>query len=161
MSGFDLETYARLRAELAREGVDRETVLASHGLDEDGWDVIDDRFQAQLSQALDQPGDDVPAEVLRYAEAFADAQRTGPGPLLSLQQFAACTRAVQHARDPRLALSKLGTTLTAFLKANHHWSPQLAHDPALAERFQLAMRASRPQVLGPDDPLHEGWIEGD
>jgi hypothetical protein len=149
---FDLETYARLRAELACDGVNRQAVLARYGLDEDGWDAIDDRFQADLSRALAAPhGDEVPAIVLRYAEAFAMTQRDAPAAVLSLERFAACTRALERARDPHLALSKLGATLTDYLKSNQHWSPKLATDPELANAFRAALASARPRVLNPEE----------
>jgi hypothetical protein len=135
-----LEAYAALRARLAQDHVDRDALLAEHGLDEESWDLVDDAWQAQLSLALEADGDDLPAEVLRYAEAVARAQRDAPGKLLGLEQFAACTRALRQARDPKLALEKHGVTLTEYLKANQHWSPQLATDHPLAARFRAALK---------------------
>lgn len=131
-----LEAYAELRARLARDDVDRDAALAELGLDEEAWDVIDDEWQAELSRALDTDGDDLPADVIAYADAFARAQRDAPGRLLSLETFARCTRALRGARDPKRALEKQGVTLTEYLKANQHWSPQLATDDALAAQFR-------------------------
>jgi hypothetical protein len=143
MAALDLEAYARLRAQLAQDGVDRDALLAQHGLDEDSWDALDDRFQAELSRALDSDDDGVPDAVLRYTNAFCETQRDAPGRLLSLEQFAQATRAVRGANDPRLALEKLGVTMTEFLKANQHWSPKLGHDPKLAAQFTAGLTGKK------------------
>lgn len=135
-----LAEYAQLRARLAQDNVDRDALLAEHGFDEDSWDALDDAWQEQLSRDLDAGGDDVPASLMVYANTFAAAQRDAPGRLLELELFATCTRALQGARDPKLALQKLGVTLTEYLKANQTWSPQLARDPVLAKRFEKALR---------------------
>ncbi len=136
---MSLEAYAALRARLSQDGIDRDAALADLGLDEEAWDRIDDEWQAELSQALDGGGDDLPPAMIAYADAFARAQRDAPGRLLSLETFARCTRALRGARDPKRALEKLGVTLTEYLKANQHWSPQLAGDDALAARFRQVL----------------------
>ena len=137
---MSLEAYAELRARLSRDDVDRDAALADLGLDEETWDVIDDEWQAELSRALDTDGDDLPAAVIAYADAFARAQRDAPGRLLSLETFARCTRALRGARDPKRALEKQGVTLTEYLKANQHWSPQLATDDATRHKVRAAVK---------------------
>src|SRR5690606_6445496 len=131
--------YARLRARLAAVGADRAALLAERGLDEERWEPIDERWQDRLSEALDVEGDDVPELVVRYAAAFAEGQRT-TGDVALLERFAQCTRALRGARDPRHALERLGMPLTDYLRANQHWAPLLARDPALQARFRAAMR---------------------
>lgn len=145
----DIAAYARLRARLAAVGADRAGMLAARGLDEERWEVLDERWQARLSEALDEEGDDVPELVLRYAAAFAEGQRE-TGVVLSLERFAQCTRALQGARDPRHALERVGVTLTDYLRANQHWAPQLGRDPALEARFRAAMKA--PIDAAPEEP---------
>lgn len=141
---MEVEAYARLRARLADPETDRDALLAEHGFDEDSWDRVDERWQAALSEALDRSQDDeVPPLVLRYANAFAQAQADAPGELLSLERFARATRAVRGARDPRLALGKLGVTLGTFLKASQHWTPRMGKDPALRRAFDDAFRGRR------------------
>ncbi len=135
----DVACYARLRARLAAAGHGRAALLAAYGLDEEGWDRLDDRWQSLLSEALDEAGDGVPALVQRFAEAFAEAQGESAEPPLSLEQFARCTKALQGARDAKQALSKRGVTFAAYMKANHHWAPKLARDRALTARFQQLM----------------------
>jgi hypothetical protein len=120
--------------------VDRDALLASVGLDEERWEVIDAHWQEVLSEELEVEGDDVPPAILRYAEAFLAAQRQAGGHAIDLERFAACACAVRATRDPKAALEKLGVTLTEFLRASQHWTPQLARDPALAARFQRALR---------------------
>ena len=140
LAQFDLEGYARLRAQLAADGVERDDLLAAVGLDEERWEVIDAHWQEVLSRELDAEGDDVPDAILRYTAAFMAAQRDAGEAKLDLERFAACARAVRATRDPKAALERLGVTLTEFLRANQHWTPQLARDPALAARFQRALR---------------------
>ena len=141
----DVERYAQMRVLLAQAGDDRARVLAENGLDEERWEAIDDGWQLRLDASLEASGEDVPALVQRYAEAFARAQRDAPGRVLPLELFAHCTRAVQGARDPSRALLKLGVSLTEYLRANQHWSPRFAHEPELAKRFQQALRRGRRQ----------------
>jgi len=142
--GLSIESYATLRARLAQDGVDRDALLAEHGLDEDRWDAVDDVWQEELSRALDRPGDDVPDMWLRYAGAFSRAQRDAPARVLSVELFGACTRVLQGARDPRLALEKMGVTLTEYLKANQIWSPQIVKDKAIAACFHAATHGPLP-----------------
>jgi len=42
----DVRAYAALSARLAEPDADRAALLAEHGLDEDGWDELDDVWQA-------------------------------------------------------------------------------------------------------------------
>ena len=136
----DVASYARFRARLASAGDGRGALLAAQGLDEAAWDRLDDVWQQRLSDALDEDGDDLPPLVQRFAQAFAEAQRDGPEASLSLELFARCTKALQGAKDPKQALSKLGVTFAAYMKANQHWAPQLARDRGLADAFQQWMR---------------------
>ncbi len=132
---LELDTYAALRARLAADGADRAVLLAEHGLDEGAWELIDEAWQQRFSDDLEHSQEDVPASVMRYSEVFAATQRDAPTELLSLELFASCTRKLQRARDPKLALEKLGVTLTQYLKANQHWAARMAKDQPSAERF--------------------------
>ena len=142
---LELDTYAALRARLAVDGVDRNLLLSEKGLDEEGWERIDELWQQRFSDDLEQGQEDVPASVLRYSEVFAATQRDAPAELLSLELFATCTRKLQRSRDPKLALEKLGVTLSQFLKANQHWAAWMATDKQNAERFHRIVSGLLPK----------------
>jgi len=93
-----------------------------------------------LSDDLDSVDDDVPPSIVRYSGAFAAAQKAAGPESVDLETFARCTRAIQGARDPKLALEKLGVSLSDYLRANQRWLPEMAQDAALAARFQQAMK---------------------
>ncbi len=130
----DIEAYATLRAQLASDADQRDELLAQHDLDEELWDALDEQWQDKLSDQLE-TGATIPDLIIRYNQAFTDAQRDGPGQPLSLERFAEATRALQNTLEPQKALEKLGIALPEFLKANQVWAPRLASDPAMAKRF--------------------------
>jgi hypothetical protein len=143
----DVRAYAALSARLAETDADREALLAEHGLDEDGWDEIDDAWQARLSEAEDATGDEdaVPLLVKEHAEAFAQAQatRVSAGPPLTLERFIEITLDVQRGQDTQHVLKRNGTTLHDYLRAQQHWLKKMMEDAALAARFQRAMGRGR------------------
>jgi hypothetical protein len=135
----DVETYARIMAELASAERSRAQVLTSHGLDEARWRRIDARWQEELSRALDDVGEGVPALVSMYASAYAQAQRSLGAPI-SIERFAEVTRLVQASGDLQAALARVGITMADYARASEHWSPRLAEDPELERRFERALR---------------------
>jgi hypothetical protein len=59
---INLDAYARLTVALARAGAKRDAVLAAHGLDEGGWQAIDDAWQERFvdaTRAVRKAGGDV------------------------------------------------------------------------------------------------------
>lgn len=140
---MDVRAYATLSARLAEPDADRAALLAEHGLDEDGWDEIDDAWQARLSEAEDAVGDEdaVPLLVKEHAEAFAQAQaaRVSPGEPLSLERFVEITLDVQRGQDTQHVLKRHGTTLHDYLRAQQHWLKKMMGDDALAARFERMM----------------------
>jgi hypothetical protein len=137
LAGVDLDvtTYAALAAALSDPTRTREEVLAEHGLDEDAWTQLDERWQERLSSAMDEDVDGVPALVAAYAEAFTRA-RHGAAGRLSLQRFAEATREIQRRGDPATALARLGIPLAAYLESSAHWTRRIAEAPELAEQFR-------------------------
>lgn len=138
MAGVDLDvtTYAVVMAALSDPGRTREEVLAEHGLDEQAWTALDERWQERLSSAMDEDTDGVPPVVAAYAEAFARARHDGTSGRLSLQRFAEATREIQRRGDPAAALARLGILLAVYLESNAHWTRQMVEDPQLAEQFR-------------------------
>lgn len=136
---LDLKAYATVMAELAAAGDARAETLSRHGLDEGAWGVIDARWQARLSEALEEEGDGVPALVASYAEAYEAAQRA-LAPPISLEQFALVTRLLQATGDIRAALAKADVTMAAYVQGAEHWSRRIAESPELERRFQAALR---------------------
>jgi hypothetical protein len=141
---IDVQAYAALSARLAEPDADRDALLAEHGLDEDGWDELDDAWQARLSEDADATGeqDAVPPLVKEHAEAFARAQaeRVSAGEPLSFERFIQITHDIQRAgSDVKYVLQKNGTTLHEYLRAEQHWLRRMMDDAALQARFHKAM----------------------
>jgi len=139
----DVRAYATLAVRLAEPDCDRAAILAENDLDEDAWDALDDQWQARLSAAVDEIGEDdsVPLLVKEHADAFAAAQaaRVRPGPPLSFERFVEITHEIQRGHDIQHVLKRSGTTLHDYLRAEQHWLHVMMDDPALQERFHRAM----------------------
>ena len=139
----ELEAYAALAAALAAPGADRAALLAEHGLDEEGWDALDDAWQARLSEADSDEVDDtlgVPKLLAAYAEAFSRAQRgLSPG-LLSFERFLEAAREMMRGTDMATVLKRLGLSLEEYLRGQAHWTARMLEDGDLAARFRQAMR---------------------
>jgi len=138
----DVEAYAALAAELADLRTDRAAVLAAHGLDEDAWDALDERWQDRLSAAEEAHGDadGVPPLVAAHAEAFVRAQRARVREVLPFERFLAATRALRRGGDLAATLKRLDLTLETYLAAQAHWTARVLEDEALAARFDEAMK---------------------
>lgn len=136
-----MEAYARIMAELCAAGPARAEVLARNGLDEDAWNAIDARWQARLSEALDDDdeGGGVPQILSDYAAAYEAAQRS-LGPPISIEQFAHATRLLQASGDLQASLAKASLTLADYVRGSEHWSRRIAEDPELERRFHEALR---------------------
>ncbi len=132
----DVAAYAALSAELADPRVDRAALLAARGLDEDGWDALDEAWQARLSEADEGDGDEVPPLIAAHAEAFARAQRARAGAALPFDRFAEAVRELRRGTDLSTALKRLDLSLEAYLAAQAHWTREMLADEALAERFR-------------------------
>jgi hypothetical protein len=138
---LDLESYARLAAALVAPGVDRDAVLASHGLDEDSWEAIEQDWLERLSEADDAAGDgEVPPLVAAYAEAFARAQAEQAGEVLTFERYLEITRALSRGRDMAQLLDRFGIDLPTYLHSHRIWTVRMASDRELAERLRRAMR---------------------
>lgn len=138
---LDIEGYAMLSARLSGEGIDRDAILAEHGLDEMSWSLIEDHWQSVLSVAMDvdveQHG--VPEILSRYSAAYARAQEERSSAVLSIDLFAEATRRISHSRDVPRTLADMGLTLPQFLQANLHWTKRMLEEPAIAERFRKVL----------------------
>jgi hypothetical protein len=139
---LDVVAYARLSATLAQPDVNREALLAEHGLDEDGWQAIEDAWMERLARAENAHGDrdGVPPLVLAHANAFATAQRELAGDLLAFERYVEITRALQRGRDIAAVLERFSIDLATYLNSHQHWTLKLATDPGLAEAFQRGIR---------------------
>lgn len=142
--GLDLEAYAVLQLRLAAE--DREVVLREHGLTEASFDALDERVQAALSAALDDPSLDadgpgvtVPPIVARYDAALRKASE-GLEPPLTLERFAEATVVLRAATDPMKALASKGITFGDYQRSTAVWAARLSKDDVLARRFADLLR---------------------
>jgi glyoxylase-like metal-dependent hydrolase (beta-lactamase superfamily II) len=136
----DVRAYATLAARLARDPARRAELLAAHGLDEDRWEALDDAWQARLDRAADSDEDGVPALVAAHAEAFADAQRGAGADVLPFERYVEAARELRRGHDMTTALKRLSVTFDQLMRAQRHWTAAMLSDPALAARFQRAVR---------------------
>lgn len=79
----------------------------------------------------------IPPFLQEFSRAMADAQKDGTPPI-TLERFAAATRAVAEATDMTEALSRLGLTLDDYMHATNYWVERIAKDDGLAETFRRA-----------------------
>ena len=133
--------YAKLSAQLSGADVDREGILAKHGLDEVKWSLLEDHWQAVLSAAMDLDVEThgVPEVLSRYSAAYARAQEERSSAVLSIDHFAEATRRISRSRDVQQTLADMGLTLQQFLAANLHWTKRMLESPDLAERFRKVL----------------------
>lgn len=136
----DLEAYATLSAELLDPDVDRTAALAAHGLDEDGWEAIDEAWEKRLSEAGDDETDGVPPLIAAHAEAFARAQRARSKAVIPFARFLEAARELARGKDLSTALKRLDLTLETYLAAQAHWTARMLEDDALAKEFERALR---------------------
>jgi hypothetical protein len=137
---INLDAYARLTVALMRAGERRDAVLAAHGLDEERWQAIDGLWQARLADAMEQGTDAVPVPpFLQDFSRALDRAQSDDSQIMSLERFAAATRAVDQAADILEALERLGVTLDDFMHASHYWVQRMAKDEELAEIFRRAV----------------------
>lgn len=139
---LDVGAYARLAAQLAAAGAQREELLRAHGLDEDGWDAIEGVWLERLSQAENEQGqtDGVPQLLADYAAAFTAAQTELAGVVLPFERYVEITRAMSRGRDMAQLLDRFGVDLATYLHSHRHWTAKMATDADLAEQLQRAMR---------------------
>lgn len=139
---FEVTEYAAISAELAEPSGDRAKVLASHDLDEETWNAVDQRFQDAMSREMNEEHEGAPPLVAAYADAFARARAAlyDGGVVLSVERFGDATREIQQRGDALAALSKLGITLNEFLQANEHWTRRMLADPEIFARYRSRLR---------------------
>ena len=138
----DVVAYARLACALSHPEADREALLAEHGLDEEGFQRVEEAWSDRLTAAEEAHGDrdGIPPLVLAHAKAFAAAQREQAGALLSFERYVEITRALQRGRDIATVLDRFSTDLATYLTSHHHFTLELARDPDLAAAFRRRIR---------------------
>src|SRR6516225_1179218 len=112
---------------MSGEGIDRDAILAEHGLDEVKWSSIEDHWQGVLSAAMDGDLDThgIPDVLARYSAACARAQEERSSSVLSLDDFAEATRRISRSGDVQQTLTDMGLSLPQFLAANLHWTKRM------------------------------------
>ncbi|MEZ4446733.1 MAG: hypothetical protein R3B72_47080 [Polyangiaceae bacterium] len=137
----DVKAYAALAAALAH-AADRGAVLDEHGLDEDGWEALEERWSERLAADEESFGDrdGVPPLLVAYAEAFAEAsRRADASSLLGFEAYVAITRELARGREVDRVLKAHQVPLYLYLESHHHWTLRLATDTELAARFRDLM----------------------
>lgn len=145
-AGWDLERWVEVTTALSL-GTPLAEVLERHGIDDETWARIDDAFDAMVSTAIADDGDDdqlAPPLLERLAAAQVAAREklaersaspSGDEAPLSFDAFVALTRSIVATGDPVKVLQEARITPMLFAQANQHWARQMAQDPPLAERF--------------------------
>lgn len=136
-ASLTLEQYAALLVRLPEEPPERARVLAEHGLDEQSWEELDQRYQAELDAAMQVgEGANVPALLSRFSAALGDGVSALEAPPLELEPYARFTRGLQLGRDPQKLVEAEGVSMRVYMDAHLYWTPRLARDPGLSERFR-------------------------
>jgi len=133
---LDVETYAQILAELARDGAELEVVLGRHGLDEERWAELSSRHEA-LFDVEDEEAE--APELQRLTEAFARAQHELSGGPASFESWLEVLAAISRGEPLLAAIERAGLTLDRYLATQAHWAERVARDPRLVARFQAVM----------------------
>ena len=136
----DLHAYVNLAVELLDARIDRAATLARAGLDEEGWEAIDETWENRLSAANEGEADGVPPLISAHAEAFTRAQRARVQTVLPFERFVEAARELSRGHDLSTALKRLDLTLDTYLSAQAHWTNRMLEDEALARQFERAVR---------------------
>lgn len=136
----DVARYAELAVALA-VAEDRDAVLADHGLDEESFGRLEDRWLAELSRAEDAAGDGVPPLLQRFAEAVnAAQQRQATADVMPLERYALITRSISRGHEVAQVLERHRLSLADYLRSHQHWTMKMIGDPSLAARFTQLMQ---------------------
>jgi hypothetical protein len=130
---LDIETYARIVAELARDGAELELVLERHGLNEESWSAAVARFEPVLDVADD---DAESPELERFNAAFARAQSELSGGPAGFETWLEVLAALARGEPLLRAIERCGLTLDRYLATQAHWAQRVAREPELLARFQ-------------------------
>jgi hypothetical protein len=131
---LSIEAYARIQVALADPEADAAAVLMIHGLDEARWNALDREWQARIT-AAEAEGDDVPALLMAYSDAFTKAQRQRAAAPIPFERYVELTRKLQGARDVPALLKQLHVTFEQYMAAHAHFAAQMLSDEELAARF--------------------------
>lgn len=133
----DLDAYTSLAVELSDPEANRDALLAGHGLDEDGWQALEEHWATKLEADEQAFGDaeGVPPLLLAYGQAFGRAQARQAGAIMPFEQYAQITRELARGRDVPSVLKRYSISLPTYLHSHHHWTIELAGDIELAKRL--------------------------
>ncbi|MGK3983619.1 hypothetical protein WME99_11325 [Sorangium sp. So ce136] len=148
VEGVDLDTYARISAELAETPADRATILASHGLDEMRWMDVEMTWLLRVATAALQ-SDLSLGEDLDRAYTAAQVELGSPGPTLALEEYARLAARIEAGEPPSSVLARARLSLASYARLQRAWTLRLAADPALARTYREMVAAARP---APDSP---------
>lgn len=138
LASFDSLRVARIRAWLDLRPDRRADVLAASELDEDGWDAIEERADADLLAAA-RRGD--PAPLTAIDGAYLEVVEADRG-AISVEQHA-CLIIADERGDLEAAARALGVPRGAFPRLARSWQRRAAADPAVAHDLRHALRSTR------------------
>ncbi|WP_437312625.1 hypothetical protein [Sorangium sp. So ce385] len=133
---LDLETFARVSAELEAGGATREEVLGRHALDGSRWERAAVFWSRRLAD--DAAADGPLAEA--FAGALTPARAALGAPAMSPEDWAALTLDIAE-RGVGAALTARGLAAPVYFRLAKRWAEALPRDPALAARYTRALYA--------------------
>ena len=137
-SSLDLETYARVLAELARGESSSSALLARYGLDEERWAALSTSCEAALDIADE--GTDASA-LEQFSTVFARAQAEFSGGPASFDEWLEVLVALQRGESLTTAIERSKLTLDRYLATQAHWATRVAKEPDLMDRYRAALAA--------------------
>ncbi|WP_437603821.1 hypothetical protein [Sorangium sp. So ce590] len=148
VEGVDLDTYARISAELAEAPAARSSVLASHGLDEVRWMDVEMTWLLRVATAALQADLSLGQDLDR---AYTAAQAAlGPSePVLPLEDYARLTARIEAGEPPSAVLAGARLSLSSYSRQQRAWTQRLAADPTLARTYRERVAAARAALGSP------------
>ena len=136
---MDLDTFARISAEVAEGTALLDDALARHGVTRASWETAQ---AATLRAVAEEAMGDGPTPLGdAYAEALAQARDAlAAVPELTPEAWAELSAAVAAKGAP--ALAARGLRAPDYLRLSRRWSRVLASEPAIAERYARAFAAA-------------------
>ena len=134
VGGLGLAAYAAIAVRVGARVEARADVLASAGLDEAAWAVVEPIWLLRLAAAA-QRGD---AAVLGAWDAATTAAQDALacGPIPSFEAWAHHLAAIEPGDDPAEAIARGGLSLAGFARAQRAYGARIGADPGLFDALR-------------------------
>jgi hypothetical protein len=128
---IDLETYARISADLAEGDRPPREILAAHEISDDAWSAATLYWNNAMAEAARHD----PGLAIRFSELFAAAQDAKkPLAPLDVNGWADLVTDVESLGLAR-ALQKRQLSNADYFRLVRHWAKALGQDPALSRAY--------------------------